>query len=222
MPGYIKRKRRYIRGATKRYNRMIGSFRNTAYLAKQVYQLKKMVNVEYKNFDIQLTNGTATPAGAIQQATNIGQGDTTITRDGSNVKLVSLYFKGNVRINPNAVNSSVRIMLIWDKQTNGSIYAPADLLLDVTADDIITSPLNLDNMFRFIVLYDRTFSLSAGGTTLINFKYYKKLNMKIRYDAAAATIADVTSNSLSILRITDEATDLPTVTYTHRLRFVDN
>ncbi len=205
-----------------KYNRVISSARNTAYLARQVWKLKRMVNVEYKNFDIQLTNGTATSAGAIQQATNIAQGDTTITRDGNQAKLVSLFFRGNVRINQSATSSSVRIMLIWDRQTNGVVYNVSDVLLDVTADDIITSPLNIDNKFRFTVLWDKIFSLSITGTQLINFKYYKKLNLPIRFDAAAGTIAAVTSNSLSILRITDEATNLPTVTYTHRLRFVDN
>ncbi len=219
MPYKKKYKKRKYGG---KYNRTISSLRNTAYLANQVFKLKRMINVEYKNFDIQLTNGTATSAGAIQQASNIGQGDTTITRDGNQVKALSIFFRCNVKMNASARASSVRIMLVLDKQTNGAIYTMADLLLDVTADDIITSPLNIDNKFRFKVIYDKVFSLSITGTQLINFKKYFKINLPIRFDAAAATIAAVTSNSLSIVRITDEDINLPTVTYTHRLRFVDN
>lgn len=184
--------------------------------------LKGVVNVEFKNHDIQATSDALAITPAITQLTNIAIGDTTNTRDGSNLKLVSLLFNYTLISSASAVSTHVRVMLVHDRQTNEAIYAIADLLADTSANDNIVSPRNLDNGHRFNVLYDRVHSLSVGGNSTKNYKFFKKLQLKIRYDNAAAAITSLTQSSLSLVTMTNEPTNVPVITHNIRLRYVDN
>jgi len=55
--------------------------------------IKKMINVEYKFHDVQLTSVALPQTPLITQLTNIAQGDTDQTRDGAQVKLTRLSIK---------------------------------------------------------------------------------------------------------------------------------
>ncbi len=192
---------------------------------KALYMAKKalsMLNVEFKNHDVPTAATIPDATGTIQQLTNINQGDTTNTRDGAQVKLTSIFIRGNIKQNASATQTVVRLMLVLDKQTNQTIYTLADLLQDVTASDSVLSVNNLDNKHRFIVLWDRSFSLSDSGRQVIAFKFHKKLNLKIRYDNTGNGIADLTSYSLSLVRLSDEATNVPSLRSITRIRYVDN
>ncbi len=205
------------------YNRAIRTMSKTAILAKQLVNLKRMVNTEIKEFNTTFDpTAIIDAAGNLVQLTNIPQGDTTITRDGSQCKVLSVYVKGVIKISQSATSSAFRLMLVWDRQTNQVIYTTADLLLDASSVDSINSPLNLNNKRRFKVLYDKTFGLNINGRSVIPFRIYKKLNMMIRFDGSTPSIADLTSNSLSLLMIGDEVTNDPTISWIARVRFVDN
>lgn len=96
-------------------------------------------------------------------------------------------------------------MLVQDKQTNGAIYAAADLLQDASTQDIIVSPKNADMNRRFRVFLDKNhpFSVNASGTQF--YRKFHKMNMPIRYDANVGDITDLQSNSLSLLIATETA-----------------
>ncbi len=210
-------KRRRPRGRNIFYRR---AGNKALYLAKKAMS---MLNVEKKEHNIILTDATIIDGiGAIQQLSNIAQGDTTLTRDGAQCKLVSIYIKGFLEMSASATSTTVRLMLIWDKQTNQAIYATTDLLLNATEKDSVVSPLNLNNKYRFVVLWDRLFSMSITGTQTIHFTYFKKLNIVLRYDASTTAIADLTTNSISMLRVSSEVTNVPLMTISQRLRFIDN
>ena len=124
-------------------------------------------------------------------------------------------------VNATTPRTSVRIMLVVDRQTNQAIYLSTDLLEDITANDGIVTPRNLDNKHRFIVLYDRVHMLSLSVPTLTVRKYIRK-DLLLRYDASTSAIADLTQNSLSLVSYTNEATNVPSITAFLRVRFVDN
>lgn len=184
--------------------------------------IKNLLNVEFKNHDVQATALALNTTGTITQLTNIAIGDTTNTRDGSSLKIVSLLFSYILRINSSATDSQFRIMLVQDRQTNEAIYTVGDLLSDTTINDVLVAPRNLDNGHRFSVLYDKLLTLSAAGRATSGHKFYKKMNLKIRYDNAAAAITSLTQSSLSLLVITNEPTNVPSITFNIRLRYVDN
>ncbi len=185
--------------------------------------LKSIVNVEFKVINNLGTADAISTTPVITQLTNVGQGDTTSTRDGANMKLVSLSLYYFIDQHATATNTQFRVMVVHDKQTNEAIYAAADLLADVTAGDAIVSHRTLDNTHRFQVFYDKVHRLNdVGFTNIPVVKFNKKLQLKLRYDGSAADITDLTSSSLSLLFVSSEATNTPTITFSCRLRFVDN
>ncbi len=184
-------------------------------------RLKGLVNVEFKFLDhIAVSTVSATPT--IIQITNAAVGDTAETRDGDQVKLTSIYLNYIITLNASATASTMRVMLIKDSQTNGAIYTAAQLFADSTANDNLVSPLNLDNKYRFKVLYDRNHIVSSTGKSIIHLKKYIKVSDKIRYGGAAGDITDLNSASYSILAVSNEATNQPTFQRSFRVRFVDN
>ncbi len=184
--------------------------------------LKGLVNVERKNHDSVGTNVARSSTIAIVNLTSIAQGDTTVTRDGSSCKIVSIDFRYFITQNASAANTLVRVMLVLDKQTNQALYATTDLLADVSTSDSIVSLRNLDNQVRFSVLYDKVHAFSITGRGSSSHKFYKTCQYKIRFDNAAAAITSNPGLSLSLLVVSNEATNTPLMTHFLRLRFVDN
>ncbi len=218
----------------RKYNRKSNGRPGYRKCAKMVYgdaskalsmarHLKSMLNVEFKNHDVSVVGGTIIDgAGFINQLTNIPQGDGTSARDGANVKITSIYCKLLIDIHASATTSQVRLLLVEDKQTNQAIYTAADLLQTVVNIQSIVSPKNLDNQFRFNVLHDKVYTLSATGTTSKYITIYKKVSKRLRFDASTPSIADLRSSSYSLLWISNEPTNAPGVSAEFRLRYVDN
>ncbi len=184
--------------------------------------VKRLINVEIKNFDVQQTNTAITDTPVIIQLTNIPQGDTTITRDGAQCKVLALELSIFLTRHTSSENTTVRLMLVCDKQTNQAIYLNSDLLEDVTVIDNLVSPLNLDNKFRFTVLWDRLFHVTAGSGSSKSFKKIFRMSKIIRFDGNTPSIADLTSSSLSLVQMANEVTNDPSITMFSRIRYVDN
>ncbi len=184
--------------------------------------IKKLINVEVKNFDVQQGGVSLTQTPVIVQLSNIAQGDGTNQRDGAQCKMVGIDLNFVLTQNASATQTFVRVMLILDKQTNQAIYLPADLLEDVTGGDNIVTPRNLDNLKRFTILYDRSFEFSGDGNRSAIVKKYIKKEVLLRYDGSTPSIADLTQSSISFIQMASEATNTPTITHFSRLRFIDN
>ncbi len=185
--------------------------------------LKTIVNVEIKHFDVQQTSAAIGTTPIITQLSNIPQGDTTITRDGNQCKVLGIDFGFVIAQHASATISTIRVMLVCDNQTNGVIYVAGDLLEDVTATDAVVSPRNLDNSRRFQVLYDRFFQFTDNGHEIqvVRPRSFKVSKM-LRFDGSTPSIADLTEKSLSLFAVSSEATNTVAMTSFTRLRFVDN
>lgn len=216
---YRNYKKKYTRPGYKSCGKMVfGDAKKALAIASS---LKRLVNVEIKNFDVQQTAIGVANVPVIVQLSNIPQGDTTITRDGAQCKVLSLELSLRIVLNTSAVATVVRFLLVCDKQTNQAIYLNTDLMEDISANDALVSPYNLDNKYRFQVLWDRTFVLSSA-TGNRTFKRIFRMNKLLRFDGSTPSIADLTSNSYSLVQFSNEATNTPAVTMFSRLRYVDN
>lgn len=217
---YQKRYNKYKRPGYKACGRMVyGDAKKALVIAKGV---RRLLNVEVKNFDTQATLAVINTTPIITQLTNIDRGDTTNSRDGSQCKMVGIEFHYSCLVNASAASrTQIRVMLVVDKQTNQAVYVINDLIADITASDNVISPRNLDNKHRFSILYDRTHVLSAASPSVIVRKYIKK-DLLLRYDDTGNGIADLTQNSLSLVRMSNEATNTPAISHFMRVRFVDN
>ncbi len=192
--------------------------------ARALAMAKKALNAvhaEYKFIDGSGVEVQINTQPLINQLTNLVQGDTDQTRTGSQINISSILIRGFAEINSAATASYVRVQIVQDKQTNGSIYSGADLLADATAGESVISPLNLDNKYRFKILWDHCYQMPFGNASLYINKYIK-CNIPIRFDGITGTISDLTSNSLSLVFTSNEVTDVPLMTFYTRLRFLDN
>ncbi len=196
-------------------------------IARAAYNMAKkahkFLNVEFKAHTI-LSTSTVIPdgAGTIIQLSNISEGNSAITRDGQQIKVTSIFFNAHVRMHSSATQSLVTVMLIRDNSTNQAIYTTGDLLENVANIASVQSPPNINNTSRFRILKRWIFKLDSASNTSKYFSHNFALQQKIRFDANDGTITDLTKSSLSLLFISDESTNTPTIRFYHRLRFVDN
>ncbi len=184
--------------------------------------IKRLINVEKKFIDTQIASTAVPVGGLITQLTNIAQGDTNITRDGDQLKVVEIHVSLWYVFNVSATATAIRTLLIEDKQTNGAIFTAGNVLEDVTVFDNIVSARNADNMYRFNVLLDRVVNLAAGSGPTKSYKRVFRMQKKLRYDGNAGDITDLASCSYALLFLATEATNTPTVTGFIRLKFIDN
>ncbi len=191
-------------------------------LQRDVRSLKRLINVEFKFLDTQLTNVASSTTPLITQLSNSAQGDTTVTRDGSQLKCLSIQLSYFMTMHTNAVGSLVRVLLIKDKQTNQAIYTAGDVLTDTTAADSLISPYNRDNRKRFTIMYDKVHTLTGSGTEVRHVGRRFRQDQILRYDANAGDITDLTQSSYSLMTVSSEATNTPLFTMFARLNFVDN
>lgn len=213
-----KRKRSY--GKYYKYARRgISTARQVAGLARDVYGLRQLVNTEFKYVDHVATITPSTTA-TLLALNDMAQGDTSSTRDGQSILMKSVYLQFTSTINASGVATFIRCILFLDSQANASIATVATLLLNATD---VTSPLLIGSGNRYKVLYDRRIALTSAGRQGAISKCYKRLNIHTKYNTGnAGTIADIVSNSLVLLFMSNEATNTPSISYSARLRFIDN
>jgi len=202
------------------------------------------IGIENKFYDTGINSTTVpqTTAGAeMDPAANvsclnaIAQGDGESNRDGRQCKLTSIQVKGYVARGTSsdgadvAISPLVRVLIVWDKQTNGVQLNSEDVLQDAAFDDV-NSLRNAQYMRRFQVLYDQTFELGplTAGTDGANtisqagptkrFDFYKKINIPVNFTGTTADIANITDNSIHVMAIASGGSC--TIGYQARVRFV--
>ncbi len=204
MPIY-QNKRRYKkrRNGVKRYSKYAKAAGNTAYMLAQIYNLKKMMNVEYKNIYFKLTNSLTDFSFAFFSLNLVAEGSSSSQRQGQQIKVFQLYMNGTVKIGSGATDTLIRYMIVLDKQCNGAFPATTALLQDITASDALISPINTNNKYRFQVLYNKLARLSPEYPSQ-QLKYFSRKQYKIRYSGSTNSITEVTSNNLFLLIFSDE------------------
>lgn len=210
------------RAASARVSKARYSRRNTAYLAK-----RQSLSSEKKGMDTIIasqvmvdttgTNGSSTTLNLIQQ------GSGSWNRVGRQVTLKSIRLKGNiiysyvVGATPfNSLISTCRMVLVWDKQPSGAAVPNFDTIFGCTAQDgtestLVTSQLKYDNMGRFKILRDCSFTppniqsnLAVTANTVfaqIAVDEYVKLGNKVTIfsgQSAPMTIADISTGALYV------------------------
>lgn len=176
----------------------------------------------------------------------MAQGDTQITRTAAQIKLTSLQFR--YRIAGAATRlffSTIRIIVFWDRQANGAAPPVAGdpiagviglLNTNLATTQLVEAPFQYENIDRFHVLFDKimvinplvstAFTVGTGVTSAVApveilCNKYIKLNRTTKYDAAAAGIASINTNSLYMLVVSDLAATLPAGEGVARIYFKD-
>lgn len=150
------------------------------------------------------------------------QGTEAVNRLGRKIVMTSLYLKGTATLQAASTQGGyVRIMVVYDRQANGTAPAITDVLL---ADSSI-SPNNLSNRERFVKVIDHeTQNVSTQGDFAVPFEIYRKLNLETNFNTGnAGTVGDITTGSLYMFlaQSASIATAGPVVNWRARVKFAD-
>jgi hypothetical protein len=220
-----KRKRGNYNGSRgSRFGRTVGSrVDNYVNFGSQVMRdlnsIRRFINTEVHFLDTVQTavNMTSTPTFVLLNGMAIG--DTSITRTGQSIKMDRLDLRFYMTGNITAVQTVSRIIVVLDKQCNGAIFSATSLLNAATA----VSPYTVGGQNRFVILYDQTYALSTAGPLNMVQCLTLPANQHVEYNTGTAgDITDINTNSLYLLFLSDQATNVPILTAYLRLWFIDN
>jgi len=194
--------------------------------------------------DVNTTTGTT----GVYPLNLTTQGSALQNRLGNKIALKSLQMKYHFQIKaPTVANpvpqQDIRVIIFYDKQTNGSLPSISDVISSVDQNGTVTcstdSYPNNFNRDRFVILADSWFHLpqvtwnSTLGTSTelwlpsmseLRFDRYIKLkNIETCYKANAGTIGDVSTGGLFIMHISNAGTTpYVQIDFSARLKFADN
>lgn len=129
----------------------------------------------------------------------------------------SSYNIANTNILP---DQAIRLMLVYDRQTNGAAVNYADVLATpggagvggASAYVSVTSSNNLNNRSRFLTIYDKTYILGNADTTIRKVTIYKKLNLPTVFSGSNPTHAfdcgQMLSGGLFFLAVANNAPNI--------------
>lgn len=158
----------------------------------------------------------------------IVRGTDNNTRIGDKINIKSILSRISVEspaANNIGDNCSVRVMLIYDRQSNGAVAEIAKLLQDPTQ---VYSPLNSDNSGRYRVIWDKIFMCmtdTSKNNVLITENNIFKTGLPVRYDANAGAITDVEHGSLTLLATYNPRnvmTTAPNIVWDMKVTYYDN
>lgn len=216
MPKYYGRKKWYPRTQYKSPYNPRADQSLVRSLQRRLRALESKTRVEYKSRDVTEDDETITTAGQHYLLNPSSRGAGLHQHDGREIHCVSIQINGIFRVNPSAAENSIRWWIVLDKQPNANVFATSEFINDV--DGL----RNLDNRHRFVTLRQGMLDLSSLKPTH-TFSIYKKLNFKTTYDVSeTATVADITTNALWFVCISDQAALGPDLYFTSRLRYLDN
>jgi len=183
------------------------------------------VAIEKKFVDLNDAAYTLNTTAQFTLLNGIAEGAGQFNRIGRKVQLKSLYLTGMIEsIRTQADDDMARIMVIYDRQTNGLVPGITDVLQSVQQDGTTTSSgaldhLNLNNSERFLVLMDKRVLLpamtwtagvitnngllsTAGGNFLFK-KFIKLKNLETHFKGTAAptVVAQIATGSLYLVTL---------------------
>lgn len=175
---------------------------------------------EKKNID---TNSSAAPPLTSSFSTpallnGCAQGTNNSERVGrkSTIKSVSLKYTHV----PNAPASQCRILIVYDKQPNGSLPTTTDVI----PNNSFTSHTNLGYSDRFVVIMDEVSDSSQSSAINISGSRYVKCNLETLYGGSTNGIASINSGALFLMAANNADPTIGVVStlyYSVRVRYTD-
>lgn len=192
-------------------------------LARKVNKLAGLVKPEFGILQINSAAG-ATPSttATLVHLNPLGQDDTSTGRTGDQVFFKSIQLVLRISQNPSATATTCRAMVIVDRSPQGAAFTSGNVL-DTTGSMLLVDCFRQqDYRRRFTILFDRIIRLDSYGTKERAIRMFKRLNIKSEYGLAAnGNIGDMSTNSIYLLLVSDEAVNTPTIVYNSRLRYLD-
>jgi len=160
------------------------------------------------------TNAVAVPATATFSTpvllNGCAQGNSGFTRIGRRLLMKSILFR--YFFAPGS-SSCFRILVVYDKQTNGALPATTDVVNTTDAH----APLNLINADRFVTVFDKIVDVNDVNMDTL----YRKVNLECLFGGTGSAITDIASGSLFYMVAPISAASGATLSFSCRVRFTD-
>lgn len=179
----------------------------------------KMLTPEKKNIDV---SSTLVPAGvnqwsAVTLINGLQQGTGNSNRIGRKVMMKSLYLRIQNTAS-SAVLGNTRVLVVYDKQTNGATPAITDILVTNGPN----APNNLSNADRFITLADFLTPPCQNSTQTMMCAEYRKISLDAMFNnASTGNVTDFTSGGVFIMAIPSSGLVADTTNFYSRIRYTD-
>ncbi len=186
---------------------------------RRLQKIERGYNKELKTHDVS-AGDTPDTTGAVVGLTLIGQGDTSLAREGLQIRPRGLEFKIHAVINASATATTSRVIIFVDTQQQGTLPPITELL---EGDSFVSFPEH-DSRPRFKIKKDYIITQSINGHKRNVFiKGYIKFpkNAKIWYSGTDNSQGSQGKNNIYVYRVSSEATNKPTVNFYSRLRFTE-
>lgn len=185
--------------------------------------IKYYLNPEYKVKEVD-----AGPQGIGNTAqffllNNLIQGTDYNQRVGRTIKMTKISIRGTTTINAaSTANQYMRIMLVVSKFPNTT--APTSATLFGSAAGDVNCFLNLDYRKYYKILYDQRIFISPDyDSKMVDIELPLGQGIHTVYNGGNAnTIADIMNNAVYLVAYSDQATNIPTLDWISRIRYLDN
>lgn len=189
---------------------------------------------ELKVIDSGAITGNVPNSGVLVLLNGVSQGTDYTNRIGRKILLKSMLFRFSLFPNPSVtaptggVGDIVRLLIIYDAQSNASAPSVSDILVSVAYNE----PMNLNNRDRFKILADKFFTMGAynysmaanldsGSPRPVHTKIYKKFNLEQIFGGTGSTIGSIQTGSIYALVISAN-NQICTMIANSRIRFIDS
>lgn len=170
----------------------------------EIRKLKRMINLEIFHHYIDSGLQFANTNGSIEHMSGIPSGDGSQDRTGEKVQVIRWRVTVRTLLTTGAQEDFIRIILVRDRQMNGVKFLLSDLLQNVNADAVVTSPFNWDNSKRFIIIADTMFSLDTSKGTSRVSRFNRKLSFPLKFLGGTGAIGDATTNAMFIVVVANK------------------
>lgn len=165
---------------------------------------------EVKSFDLSPANanlvlystpptGAADLSGGICPLNCIQQGATFYNRIGTKIKMRSAFVRFTVVANlaTQAAGTTVRAMLVYDRQPNGVYPAYTDILdVNDTGTPTMNASINMSNRSRFTVMRDESYTLDPAKQLSVCVKWFVPCALESEYGTSTGLIGDIRTGAL--------------------------
>lgn len=188
---------------------------------------------ELKWLDTFPANPLAIPDGGVMGSLNLmAQGDTALTRQGSQISATSIQYKATFQHDLDQVNPGIiRHLIVWDSQPNGAYPNINQILDNSVVTPFTVAPYNREFQKRFKIVEDEIFELnpfyqmdtSHWGPQKKFMRKKVQLHRTIKFTGTTGLIANVVSNNLLYVFVSDIAgAEFPFVYVGYRLTYKDD
>jgi len=209
------------------------------------YQKPNLNEVKYCDIAVSDDNFVVVAAPGIL-LNGVAQGATQYNRIGNKIAMKSIRIRGQIINLLTVVQNYLRIVVVYDKQTNGALPNSSVVLQtriqDGTATNSAFSELNMDYLERFTILRDYTIATPAltntagvitnlgfdpgqnsDGGSIFEIDWFIKLKgLQTLYKGATSGIGDIATGGLYMYFLTHQTNNAWTFRNAERLRYYDN